>query len=572
MGRKSAIRSRKNTHSSSTTTTNRVASVKSGGLERRRGRRSQRSESAASSAAESGDEADAPAAADFDDTHLIDARIDRFVVQQLVFSRVILLSVQCIFNALVADWPTDAFKGVEPAAPSSRDGAVQLLVGGLGRWDARQFLHIGEFGYTWESNLAFFPLFPALLRLSGGAVRVFVGDLSLFNAMILGGVVLNNVLFVVNGVLLFKLCALLTKSTKESMIAVYVYCFNPASVFFSAVYTESLYFFFVLLALNILHGRSTSRKPLAGAARRAKSTVDPFRLLTASFVLSFAFLTRSNGLLNVGYVWWPLCLEILTVRDAAGRLQLDSSFWSVCEKTIKRAALLLACFAIVVLPLRVFGWAMEERFCNSVTLRVDDRLQPLLLNQSNRVLPGDLEHLSWCRPEQPPSFLTPAYYSPIQEKYWDVGLFAYWQWRKLPMFLSALPTLLFVLYATVDLLFDLGMDRRSSLPEMLADTRLLAPFVAHSALIALCGVFVYNVEVSTRMLYSSSPLLYIVLARIMAAQTPRIEVPEDLLVPSVLPFFANYIFVRPLHFAMMSYLLGYFFVGTMLHVNWLPFV
>lgn len=75
-----------------------------------------------------------------------------------------------------------------------------------------------------------------------------------------------------------------------------------------------------------------------------------------------------------------------------------------------------------------------------------------------------------------------------------------------------------------------------------------------------------------RMLYSSSPFLYILLARIMSNQTPRIKVPDDLLVPTMLPFFANYIFVRPLHFLMMFYLLGYFFFGTLMHVNWLPFV
>jgi Gpi18-like mannosyltransferase len=49
--------------------------------------------------------------------------------------------------------------------------------------------------------------------------------------------------------------------------------------------------------------------------------------------------------------------------------------------------------------------------------------------------------------------LTPAYYSAIQQKYWDVGFLSYWQFKKLFMFLLASPTLGFVLYGAADLLF-----------------------------------------------------------------------------------------------------------------------
>jgi hypothetical protein len=54
-------------------------------------------------------------------------------------------------------------------------------------------LHIAEFDYSWESTLAFFPLFPMLLRVTGTAVQSIFGNISLFNAMIVSGVVINNV-------------------------------------------------------------------------------------------------------------------------------------------------------------------------------------------------------------------------------------------------------------------------------------------------------------------------------------------------------------------------------------------
>lgn len=74
-----------------------------------------------------------------------------------------------------------------------RDYHIQNLFGGLACWDSRHFLHIAEFGYTWENNLAFFPLFPAVLRTLGTAAQYFLGPVSFFSAMTLSGVVLNNV-------------------------------------------------------------------------------------------------------------------------------------------------------------------------------------------------------------------------------------------------------------------------------------------------------------------------------------------------------------------------------------------
>lgn len=70
---------------------------------------------------------------------------------------------------------------------------IQELLGGLARWDAKHYLHIAEFGYSWESELAFFPLFPAVLKISGTFFKYVFGSMSLNSAMILGGVLVNNV-------------------------------------------------------------------------------------------------------------------------------------------------------------------------------------------------------------------------------------------------------------------------------------------------------------------------------------------------------------------------------------------
>jgi phosphatidylinositol glycan class V len=56
--------------------------------------------------------------------------------------------------------------------------------------------------------------------------------------------------------------------------------------------------------------------------------------------------------------------------------------------------------------------------------------------------------------------LMPPYYQHIQEKYWDVGLFSYWQLRKIPLFVIAAPTIGFIFYGMMDLLFDMAFDAR----------------------------------------------------------------------------------------------------------------
>lgn len=115
---------------------------------------------------------------------------------------------------------------------------------------------------------------------------------------------------------------MLTKSTKESLIAVYVYCFNPASIFFSSLYTESTYLFFVLMALIVLH-----------------KDADWLRFPIAACVFAFSYLTRANGFLNIGYIAYPLFIDCLVYRDAEGRLQVEQTAWSVAEKV---------CFILIV--------------------------------------------------------------------------------------------------------------------------------------------------------------------------------------------------------------------------------
>ena len=59
----------------------------------------------------------------------------------------------------VFQWPQDPEQEL-----TLGDRLIGFLVDGLVRWDAHHFLHIAQHGYTYESNLAFFPLYPLCVR------------------------------------------------------------------------------------------------------------------------------------------------------------------------------------------------------------------------------------------------------------------------------------------------------------------------------------------------------------------------------------------------------------------------
>uniref|UniRef100_A0A914KTU9 GPI mannosyltransferase 2 n=1 Tax=Meloidogyne incognita TaxID=6306 RepID=A0A914KTU9_MELIC len=230
-------------------------------------------------------------------------KINYFLLQQLIFSRLIILLFQCTINFVMRDSPTDAFKGInrpENNEGSSFDFFIYSILGGLTTWDARHFLHIAEFGYIWESSLAFFPLFPMSLKILGGFLNLFIGNwVSLFSSMLIAGTLLNNALFVINGMLLFRLTLFLNGGNiKESILAVYLHCWCPASIFYSSLYSESIYQTFTFLGLLLIYSPTTNIS-------------SRLNLLFASAIFSLAYLTRSNGLTNIGFIGFPLLLDVI---------------------------------------------------------------------------------------------------------------------------------------------------------------------------------------------------------------------------------------------------------------------
>ncbi len=156
-----------------------------------------------------------------------------------------------------------------------------LLLAVWGRWDAVHYLDIATNGYH-GTDLAFFPLLPLLIAILG----------SLIGNHLIAGLVISNVALFFALLFLYKLVEHEFDRTVARRAIFYISIF-PTAVFFSAVYTESL---FLMLTVASFYYMRERRWWLAGA----------FGL--------FASLTRVEGvLLAVPFAieWWSAYRENL---------------------------------------------------------------------------------------------------------------------------------------------------------------------------------------------------------------------------------------------------------------------
>jgi mannosyltransferase PIG-V len=119
------------------------------------------------------------------------------------------------------------------------------------RWDAHWYLDIAQHGYRREAiEPAFFPLYSVLLRALGEVTR----------SEVFAAIAVSLVAFTVAMVLLHRLTAL-ELGTEVAGRTVVLIAFFPTALFFSAVYTESL---FLALELGAFYAARRGRWAWAG--------------------------------------------------------------------------------------------------------------------------------------------------------------------------------------------------------------------------------------------------------------------------------------------------------------------
>lgn len=192
------------------------------------------------------------------------------------------------------------------------------------RWDSGWYLSVIRLGYSMgenvyvSSNLAFFPVFPYLVKIIGWLFPLGVVNDEIF---VLIGVILSNLLLIASLVIIYHLTMLFFKNKTIAGNAVWLLLIFPTSFFLSSFYSESTFLFFSILSFWAAYKR---------------------KWFIACMMASILGATRPLGIM----IGLPLLLEYLSSKDWKLK-QIDASilwfllipvgatifFWHLYEKT-----------------------------------------------------------------------------------------------------------------------------------------------------------------------------------------------------------------------------------------------
>ncbi len=236
-------------------------------------------------------------------------------------SRLVVAAVAC-YAALAAEgearFVAQAERFDAPALTAPLGGLGDLLLTPLARWDAAWFLSIAADGYESADSprTAFFPLYPLLARglgeLGGGGPGATLVAAYLVSVAAFAGALL----------LLWKLTAL-ELGRRFAAPALLLLCAFPASLFFGAPYSESL---FLLASVGAFYAARTGRWAWAGVATAgATGTRSAGILLLLPLAILYLYGPRADrdAVAPAGHRgWWASLRPVHRVRAEIGWLAL----------------------------------------------------------------------------------------------------------------------------------------------------------------------------------------------------------------------------------------------------------
>jgi phosphatidylinositol glycan class V len=407
------------------------------------------------------------------------------------------------------------------------DLVTETLLGGCDNWDSEYFIFIAHHGYPFLQTMAFFPLYPCLMWLVGRTLLwplcFLLADRSLF---LVAGTLVNLCVFPLSAAALYLLTLSVSRNQRFSLYAVLLFCINPASVFMSTVYTETLFSFFTFAGLCFLTQRYS---------------------WGASLFFSLASATRANGIVLAGFIGY---YHLHRLYQNVG---ISKSLTFRTVKSVGKAVVVcgVQCL-VVVLPFLLFQLYSYWKFCHLPASRGEGTYD-------------------WCQRS------LPLAYSYIQQHYWNVGFLRYYEWKQIPNFLLAFPALwlsLSTLYSTCCGNTGISRGLKGSCFGTLA-------YAVHLLFLVGFGMLNMHVQVLTRFLFSSTPLLYWFAAGVLCDALPGLpsSPPSSLslthlvnLIVTILLPPSGYNQSRSLHKAQLIvlYFLSYVVIGFILHCNFYP--
>ncbi|NXA94212.1 PIGV mannosyltransferase, partial [Melanocharis versteri] len=472
------------------------------------------------------------------------------------------LVFQAVFNLLIPDHAADAFSPPRPAPRGRWDALVERLLGGLGRWDAEHFLLIAERGYLLEHSCAFLPLFPLSLR-------------ALAALLPLAAALLNALLAALAAAALYALGRAVLRRRRQAFLAALLFSLSPAGVFMAAAYSESLFAFLAFSAMWQLEKGQGWRSGL---------------------LFSLAAGARANGLVNAGFFLY--CRGKRLALQLQGGPASPRKFPLLWKQVLSLASSAALVCAGIFLPFALFQYYAYVRFCSPGTgpdQTIPEPLLQLARDKGYRVAGTGGAKPPWC------SQRFPVVYSYVQDTYWNVGFLRYFELRQIPNFLLALPVTLLGSWAAWTYVstnprhcLTLGLERSESEERGKARDGFCGPavfvYVVHATALLVFGFSCMHVQVLTRFLGSSSPVLYWFSAHLLQEHEPLLwssgtddpSSGKPLLGKSpgsrgkgtpdnpVVRLLLNWRLITPLSKSILGFFLGYWLLGLILHCNFFP--
>lgn len=445
----------------------------------------------------------------------------KYIIRLAIFSRILVILLQAVSNFFIPDHDANVF--LSPKSKPSEAGAtchsiVNTLIGGFRRWDGEYFLHISEHGYTYENTLVFYPLFPFCVRYFTKFAQAILPFGCEFRDVSLVVATLINLVFFINAALVLYQLTIETFNNNQRLarIVTTLFLVNPASIFFSAPYTESL---FCWLSFSVM---------LHSQRNNLRATLLP---------LALGIWCRSNGALNFGFIAYHI------IRDACiNRIKMFNA--------LARVSIAAIVAGVSFIIIQAYYYSL---YCEGNDFEMNESVREYG-NKHGLILAGDRRPV-WC------SFDIPLSYSYLQNYYWNVGFLKYYELKQIPNFALATPILAMIIYHSIfhllnnkDITICLGFSRRI---RNIQDANQFV-YVVHAFALSIFCVFFVHIQVSTRMLTSSSPYIYWICAQYFLNENHANSWKAFLLPKMIITKLIK------------AWFMGYFVIGTVLFSNFLP--
>lgn len=466
---------------------------------------------------------------------------------------IILLQLTC--NTIMPDHSADAFK--RPKDPQEQmlniDKLCSFLFSGLTRWDSEYYLHIAHYGYTYENTLAFLPLYPMTIRVLAIMLKKILFFLNYESVLTMSAVLINFFCFVKSSLVFYDLSNFIMKK-KIAYRSAILYCISPASIFFTAAYTESMFSYLTFYCM------------LASVKK------NPFTTLP----IGLSSLVRSNGLINVAFPLY-ICLQNLVSNSSVLFGRNYTKFSTIILGLSMILSSIPGIFKVILLSIAPFLLLQTYNYVLFCTESANSTYIPSHVEKyavdNGLVMPGR-GIPPWC------NYQIPTAYSYIQKHYWNVGFMNYYEVKQIPNFILAFPVLFLMLKCIFEYLMQ-NWKKVSSLKVLTSDVdredckstnypAKMFPFIVHGLFLTFFCIFFVHIQVSTRLLASASPLLYWYSAILMSRGEPEGQEDKNDIHSRWKVFFMLKKRWTAEEKLVIGYFVGYTIVGTFMYSNFLP--